>query len=219
MITVACVLRSGGDYAWPYVRDLGMAISRNLSVPHQVICLTDRFTVPIHELDARFVRPLAVEHAWPGWWAKLEIFALEPPVLYFDLDTVIVGNIDPLANWVSDSCEGLMMLRGFYRGDRCSGIMGWRQDMRWLYDHFKNHYANRAEFMPGDRMRIGASRFRGDQNWLAMMAVKEHIPVTLAQDIFPGIYSYKVDVRDNGIPDDARIICFHGKPRPHEVTL
>ncbi|NIV94692.1 hypothetical protein GWN42_18365, partial [candidate division KSB1 bacterium] len=40
------------------------------------------------------------EHEWQGWWAKMELFRPDLPVdgriLYFDLDMIIVDNIEPL---------------------------------------------------------------------------------------------------------------------------
>jgi hypothetical protein len=31
-----------------------------------------------------------------------------------------------------------------------------------------------------------------------------------------GIYSYKVDC-ENGLPEDAKVVCFHGKPYIQDV--
>jgi hypothetical protein len=36
------------------------------------------------------------------------------------------------------------------------------------------------------------------------------------QDVAGGIYSYKAHC-SRGVPADARVICFHGKPRPWDV--
>lgn len=219
MITIACVLRSGGCYDWEYVRRLIDGLRKRVGRPYRIACLTDMIGREDYTGDSSLV-PL--DYNWPGWWSKIELFKLPPPVLYFDLDTAIVGDITPLARYVENQCEGLMMLRGFYKKDRCSGIMGWRQDMRVFYDRFVRHYATRAKFDKtpyGYALRADRNRYRGDQEWVAMATQKEGMPVTFVQDVFPGVYSYKVDVAKRGMPDDARIICFHGKPRPHEVSL
>lgn len=92
---VACV-RTGDKYDTVYVERLRSMVDRYLPVDHEFVCLTDRpdelptiKTVDISHLD------------WPGWWGKLALF--EPQwragedVLYFDLDTVIVGSLFPLA--------------------------------------------------------------------------------------------------------------------------
>jgi len=39
------------------------------------------------------------------------------------------------------------------------------------------------------------------------------------QDIVPGqLVSFKAQCSD-GVPDDARVVFFHGLPRPHETAL
>ena len=94
--------------------------------------------------------------------------------------------------------------------------------MRWILDSFVKDYASKATWKErpnGAWLMARRKRFRGDQEWLRDLMLKhKQIQVVLAQDVFPGIYSYKVDVRDGkSLPDDARIVCFHGRPRPHEV--
>lgn len=217
MIKIVCVLKSGGDYDIEYVRRLVDGIKANITVPYYMYCLTD---LPHDERWDGLCEPHSLDHDLPGWWSKMEMFRLTAPVLYFDLDTVIVGNIDPLCKWVSNECEGLMMLRGFYRQDRCSGIMGWRHDMKALHSRFFERFAPNAEYIKrplGVAMRARGRQYRGDQEWLSPQTQQLNIPTPFVQDIFPSVYSYKVHVQDKGLPDDAAVICFHGKPRPHEV--
>ena len=219
MITIACVLKSGGDYDLNYVKALADGVRSHTDVPYRMICLTDHMD-SAEWLD--ICSPVGLVCNWPGWWSKIELFKIKPPVLYFDLDTVIVGDITPLASWVSNECEGLLMLKGFYKQDRCSGIMGWRQDMSIIFERFRNHYASKAEFVSrpnGLTMRLNGNRYRGDQEWVSMVTQKEQTPVTFVQDVFHGVYSYKVNIANKKTPDDASVICFHGRPRPHEVEL
>ena len=60
-----------------------------------------------------------------GWWAKLELFKAFPKgerVLYFDLDTVITGNIDDIASYSGD----FIALTDFYHPRNIgSGVMAW----------------------------------------------------------------------------------------------
>lgn len=49
-----------------------------------------------------------------------------------------------------------------------------------------------------------------------MLALQQH-PHEFLDDLFPGqIVSYKAQVRPNGL-GDARIVYFHGEPKPHEL--
>ena len=96
MITVACV-RTGTKYSVGYVLKLASMVARHLSRPHRFICLTDRpgdftgiETIDVSDLGLR------------GWWAKLALFALASRsterILYLDLDMVVCGSLNPLAD-------------------------------------------------------------------------------------------------------------------------
>lgn len=214
MITVACVLKSGGDYDTAYVSRLQAGIATNLSMPHRFVCLSD-IDVPCERI------PLV--HGWPSWWAKMELFKLQGAVLYFDLDTIITGEIDQLATWITKPWNYLLMLKDFYRHNRSSGILGWNGDVSAVFDEFRESYASKATFkqMPkATYMIVNGRQFRGDQEWLREYLKNENsqLSAIMAQDIMFGIYSYKVNIRPTGkAPDDAKIICFHGRPRPAEL--
>jgi len=223
MITIATVFKKGGGYDVSYIMKLAAGIEANLKTPHIFMCLSDELekNIGISELPNHYIVPL--RHSWPGWWAKMGLFSLQGPALYFDLDTVITGAIDDLARWIVNNPGPLVMLRGFYRGDQCSGIMGWNGNLTWIFDQFRINFGNQAAFhkeRQGVSMTVGNKRFRGDQDWLKELSRQrsDQIKVVMAQDIFPGIYSYKVDILPKGkLPADAKIICFHGLPRPAEI--
>jgi hypothetical protein len=67
--------------------------------------------------------------------------------------------------------------------------------------------------------RCGRPQFQtgGDQEFIESMQPE----ADRWQDLFPNqIVSYKVDCRANGYaPEDARIVAFHGNPRPHEIDF
>lgn len=185
MITVACVLRSGGDYDAEYVERLRHGVDSHLS-GHAFVCLSD---LPCESI------PLTSD--WPGWWAKMELFKLPGPVLYFDLDTVIVGD---LADVALQALTGVTMLADFYRPERAqSGVMSWGGDLSWVYRKFA---ASPAEFM---------AQYRGDGELLA-----DWLPAAARwQDVLPGrIVSRKLPQTRN--PMEA-VVCFHGRPRPRDV--
>lgn len=205
MITVACVLKAGGDFGPAYVERLELGVDRHLALPHRFVCLTDLPAETFRDDSEGQVIPLTEN--WPGWWSKMELFKLPGPVLFFDLDTVITGPIDALAEWICRSDGALVMLSDFYRPkQRSSGILGWRGNTTKL---FKCFWTGAELFM---------GKFRGDQEYLrAHLSEHPEIRIAVAQDIFPGIKSFKVDVRGRQLPADAKVICFHGRPRPHEV--
>lgn len=194
MLTVACVLKSGGIYDATWVARLRDGVARHLPIDHRFVCLSD-VDVPCERIP--------LEHDWPGWWSKIEVFRVEGPVLYLDLDSAIVGDLTDVARVAATNLT--TVLQDFYRlgFGIGSGIMGWNDlDLvSGLYDAFAA--------APDDwQRRIGG---RGDQGFLEDAGFADHY--NRWQFDLPGhIVSYKVHCR-NGIPPDARVVCLHGRPK------
>jgi hypothetical protein len=201
MTTVAAVevgnyLGRGREYLAKLFRDVRL----HTQAPLRCVCLTD---------DPRdlppSVEPLLPEPGLTGWWHKLALFRpglfrAGERILYFDLDAVIVGDLTDFAAWRGE----FAILRDFYHPEHmCSAVMAWQAG---ALDHIWTRWdrGGRPQF---DR--------RGDQRWIETMQPE----ADWWQDLLPGqAVSYKVDCRPLGaIPDGARIVCFHGRPRPHEV--
>jgi hypothetical protein len=94
-LIVACV-RTGLKYPFTYVERLRNMVARHMSLPYVLVCLTDQG----ERCDgALFIDVKAMR--LPGWWAKFALF--EPSwressqIIYIDLDTVIIGDLAPLA--------------------------------------------------------------------------------------------------------------------------
>lgn len=190
-LTVACVLRSGGDYGVDYVEKLRDGVARHLSLEHHFVCLSD-VEVPCDRVP--------MLRAWSGWWSKLELFEwFTGPTLYFDLDTVIVGSIDDIADYPHE----FSMLSDFGRPSSCaSGVMAWCGDYSHIALEFTEERA--ADYLEPTRW--------GDQAWISETVGVE--PDRL-QELFPRqIVSRKFGAR---WPDE-RVVCFHGVPRPRDVN-
>ena len=114
MITVATV-RAGNKYSADYVMKLKRAVERHLTVPHKFVCLTD-------DPDSVDCNTLPIPLNLPGWWGKLALFSdlISERILFFDLDTILVGNIDEFASYQGD----LAIIRPFYRDSGfASGVL------------------------------------------------------------------------------------------------
>lgn len=205
-ITIATVLRTGGDvYDSRYVNALARSIKDNLTIDHELVCLTDNSTGFSSDID----RVVPFKYNFPKWWGKIELF--DPSVFntdqvfYMDLDTVVVGNIDHIASYDGDFCG----LRDFYALHSLgSGIMGWNKNkVGHIYDRF----------LPKSREVINNYQ-GGDQVW-----IDENKPsIEYLQDIYHNeIVSFKRHCMVNNhisVPEKARIVCFHGNPRPHTIN-
>lgn len=195
MVTIACVLKSGGDYTVGYVDALWKAVVKNSAYPINLVCLSN---IKGEHQD------IALKDNLPGWWSKIELFKLKGPVVYLDLDTVIVGSIDPLIELACLCGEDeFFMLRALNpKRKRASGVMIWNGDWSWIHSEFKDKYIE---------------RIRWDQKYIELKLARREIKAKSIQDYITGIYSYKLHCKPKP-PEDARIILFHGRPRPHEVN-
>lgn len=194
---IVTVLKTGGEYLPEHVERLRVQCAQHApDVPFA--CLTDSRGVP----DG-----VPLVHDWPGWWSKMEALTLSGPVLYLDLDSTICGDLAPLLDAATQ--HGFIALRNPYDSPSKfgSGLMGWRGSLRHVYDRFADD--------PAIHMRRCTTPHRhGDQGFIA----ETETPTAFWQDLFPGqIVSWKVECQD-GVPPDARIVYFHGYPRPWEVA-
>ena len=201
MLNIVCV--QAGNYCErgaQYVNVLYDQVCRNLPEGHtgRFVCFTDDPS----GLDQRInVRTLPA--GLNGWWAKLYLFspaafAAGEEILYFDLDTLIVGPLDAIASYRGD----LAMLRDFYQPSRqASGVMAWKAG---------KHAEIWENWCAAGQPRVEG----GDQAWIESIVPD----IAILQDEFPGlIVSYKVHCRPLP-PRGASIVCFHGLPRPHNAA-
>lgn len=205
---VALVLRSGGEYKPEHVAALAPQIRRHLP-DVELFCLSDT--------DIECDR-ISLRHDWPGWWAKMELYApwIAGDLLYIDLDTVITGDLSDIAG-----IKRLTVLSDFYRPERMgSGIMYLPEEERaaiweaWIADPDKHMEECTTPEKWGDQGFLQTHWLDRADRW---------------QDVLPGqVVSYKVHVREpqshretgNGrVPDNARVVAFHGKPRPWETDF
>jgi hypothetical protein len=200
-LTVACVLRSGGLYTPAWVDRLQRGVARHLTAPHRFVCLSD---VPVS------CERIPLANRWPGWWAKLELFTpghFDGPVLYFDLDTIVVGSLDAIAAHP----HRFTMAHEFYQPTKvCSTAMAWdgREDFGILsaFDlDLIRFYVKMAHI--------------GDQAFIEDHLRARCVPIETFRDLFGehSIASYKVHKCERGPPADASVVAFHGKPKPHQI--
>jgi hypothetical protein len=203
-VTVACVLRSGSIYDASWVARLQRGVARHLTVPHRFVCLSD---VPV---ECERI-PLLTE--WPGWWSKLELFRpklFSGTVLYFDLDTLIVGNLDAIARHP----HRITMAHEYYRpAQLCSTAMAWNGGEDFgLFEAFRSDPAGAMK-----RHRSFASI--GDQGFIEDQLKARGIKADTFRDLFgeTSIASYKVHKCKLAPARGAVAVAFHGRPKPHEI--
>lgn len=191
-VTVACVLRSGGDFDPKWVRALKRGVEMYLEGDYRFVCLSDA------HFDGCTTYLLA--HDWPGWWSKIELWRpdlFEGPVLYMDLDTLPVGDLSDLASYRGD----LAVLSDLFQPAKlASGVMAWTPGPHTerIYEAFREDPEGIMQTHP-HRMDIWLRKVMGQPDRL--------------QDLYPDqIVSLKREGKD-GPPEGCRLVCGHGKPR------
>lgn len=221
MVNVVCV-NWGTKYGPDYTHRLYNMVRRNTNRDFDFYVLTD-------QVD-RYPNYKAVELNTDevGWWNKLQMF--KPGVLpdgeylYFDLDVIIVDNIDSLFEYNSFAA-----IRDFIRPN--DGLLpGNEYNSSCL--RFNNvesagiytHYINNRKLWHGYQKQI---HFFGDQNVISHYLNSYpyfHNP-------FPDewLWSYKKGAKRGAhagdrsqmfgrwIPDNGKVCVFHGNPNPEEV--
>lgn len=195
MRDVICVLRSGGEYRADHVVRLRDQLAQFGITTLR--CLSD--------VEVPGVERIPMKYSWPGWWSKMELFRPDLPevgMLYMDLDTSIIGDVSTLF------VDRLAIMRDVYR---------------------PNGLQSSLMFIPvADRHRIWSIWERKPNYWMRLFArggdqafLERHWFDTAArwQDLLPGeVVSYKANnLASCGAPEGAKVVIFHGKPRPWDV--
>lgn len=189
MITIASVW-TGDKYGAEYQAIQRDMILRNLAPEYKprFVCITDRPDELPEGVEA--VEP---EPGLPGWWQKVALF--KPGKLpvgriaYFDLDLALIGGLEDLFE-----CAGIN--KNWFMPGYDSSVMVWDAG---------DHADVWERFTPNVMERL-----RGDQDWLSELG---------GWETFPGEWcvSYKAHARI-GPPHGAKVVSFHGLPKPHEIS-
>lgn len=152
------------------------------------------------------VTTLLLRHNWPGWWSKLELFREDfGPVLYVDLDVVVVRDVTELLNHPHQFTAWCPPGRGH---SVQSSVMAWSGARPDLFEAFRSdpqHWMDTCV----------TPDCWGDQGF-----INQHLAGEWQEfgELFPGaIGSYHLDFLQGPPLPETRIVVFHGAPRPWQV--
>jgi len=214
-LNVVCVYKTGRVYTEEYVRKLYEGVSANLSLDHEFICLTDSPS------SVGFCETIPLKHKWPGWWSKIELFRPDLPFqacLYFDLDTIILGNIDELVRLAFEF--PFITLRGFNQ----HYAFKHRRELNLATGVMAGNFPSCAKIYhtfcqkPDEHMKAKRERWRhGDQGFVASIV---GLDGPRLQDYLPDDYivGKKRTGKGTRIPKKARVLAWSGNPRLHTIT-
>lgn len=223
-IHCACVIHGDG-YTWDYVDRLYSMITRHITRP----VILHVYTEDSRPVPAPYIKHSLIDWGISGprksWWYKLQLFNSNyhaGPLMYFDLDIVIVKNID----WIWKlNLQHFWTVRDFkylwrtnYNGSN-SSVMWWDTTK---YNHIWDH-AKKQKLTDFFR------KYHGDQDYIT-----EAISISDRRFLNPNwVKSWRWQCLDGGfnfsrriylspgsgtyIDRDTSILIFHGSPKPHEV--
>ncbi len=197
------------DYSAEAVNRKVVELQRYLSIPHDVVCITD---------DGRGLSSaIRVVPLWPegrelgGCWCRLKAFAPEmreligPRFVWIDLDSIVVGPLDPLFEraepavfYRSDSVVGTP-----YNGSMVMMDAGARAEVWTSFDPARSPALARAAGYKGT-----------DQSWIAHVLGGAE-PVWTRVD---GVLHFTLDCALD-LPLDSRIVFFPGVYKPHMALV
>lgn len=197
---IITVLKTGGIYKPEHVATLYEQCK--IHAPGvEFVCISNDNTVPGY---------IEMKHDWPSWWCKMELYRIPGPCFYMDLDTIVIRDITHILQQVEK--HEFISLRDFYPGMNrtvASGILAWRGDVSYLYNKFLEN--------PEQHIKENSTnRWWGDQGFLERNVSSP----SFWQDLVPNsIVSWKVHCKGGRAPQTAKIVAFHGKPKPWEVQV
>lgn len=221
MINVICV-KHGNKYHSDYVNKLYNMVMRHLTIPHNFIC----FTEDSSGIDKNISIKELPDYPITGWWWKTYIFKSDhfsknDINLFFDLDMVIIDNIDHFINYLPTDFVGLRDLRRVFTPEiqkLGSAVLKWPAgEYSDIWERFVSDYS-------------ALNYHRGDQDWIW------HLHSSSIK-FFPDdwIRSYKWEIRSrselNGfgpnttfksisnpyVSPNTSVLAFHGFPSLSDV--
>ena len=223
-IHILTVLKSSPSnlFGYDYVTRIYNALRDNTRYDFRFCCFTDMYDdIP------DFVYPIPLRYDLPRWWSKIEIFRtgiFEPgsPLLYFDLDEVVLDCVDELFELIISLKFPFMMQRGFnrralLRGNiPASGIIGWKAGCNQANLIFTEFMKNSQEIM---KRKYSIPGQNGDQGFIGDLLGWDTIPKL--QDYLPSNYitgKRFLDKKATHFPN-VRIASWSGKPRLRDSDI
>lgn len=212
ILNCACLIH-GNYYDIEYVDKLYNSIKKNVSLEVKLHVYTE---------ENRSIKKEYIKHGlenYPGvggikngWWYKIQLFnsnLYSDDILYFDLDILIIKNID----WIWKlyefnknkfvACKDFRYLFGYNNHINSSIMMFNVKKYKHIYDNFDLKNIN---IFPGDQDYINA--FVKDKViYLDETRIKSHT--------YEVLNKFKKNKKEEFKIENTDIIIFHGKDKPH----
>lgn len=223
-VDCACVI-VGDAYHWGYVDRLYSMLSRNLSRPVRLHVYTESTrAVPDPYVKHSLIPWKFADLPRRRWWYKMQLFNSGQhagPLLYMDLDVVIIKNIDWIVESSTEYFWGIRDFKYLWRPTSYSlnsSVMWW--DTR-SFDSVWQQFVQQPQ--------LTVDQHRGDQDFINTAIAPKKLRL-FDQD---KVQSWRWQVHDGGlafpskkplspgsgacVSDTASVLVFHGDPKPETV--
>ncbi len=215
-VNIIC-MKWGEKYGSEYVNKLHGMIERNISFPFVLTCFTDNNAGINPKISTCSLPKLSLPDNTPErGWNKLstlqkDLGGLKGEVLFLDLDVVIVSNIDELFSYPAEfaiikdtklkrSVTGNSSVFRFKIGEHTDILKKFQED----FDTVKKQHRNEQAFLSAEIHKKNQLDY-WPQEWCP--SFKYHCMKQWPFNYF----------QDPEIPEEAKIVIFHGHPEPHEA--
>lgn len=211
MLTVCCFYwPKSCNYSEDNVVKLQSMVSRNLHTQHQFVCFSSENIegVQTYPLDSKLIR-------YGGRFVKLQAFdpkvqeELQASSIWlFDLDVVILGNLDGLIpnsdiKIIKEFGSTKRFSKSLYNSSMVYAVSG---KYNGIYTEFNGKKAKQIKHSK----KVGT-----DQLWISEYA-GNGLDTWSKED---GVLSFKYDLNKGGLRGGEKVVAFHGRPKPWEPSV
>lgn len=223
-IDCACVIHGDG-YNWQYVERLYNMLNRYITPGIRLHVYTEADRIVPSPMIKHELKDWGISGPKQSWWYKMQLFNTEHhagPLLYFDLDVVIIKNIDWIWKLSSEQLWGVRDFKYLWRPTNYglnSSIMWWdTRKFNYVWEEFsKNNITQSIVGYHGDQDYITQAIQPVDRRFFDINRIK-----SWRWECLDGGYNfqkkrYNSPGTGTTVSDLTNVLVFHGNPKPSDV--
>lgn len=224
-IDCACVIH-GTAYDWSYVERLYNMLNRHITQGIRLHVYTEADRPVPEPMIKHVLTNWGLTGPKRAWWYKMQLFNPEHfkgPLLYFDLDTVIVDSLDWLVKLPTNN---FWTVRDFKRLWRPTFYGINSSVMYWNTAQFESVWKQFCQ----ENFNAVIAGYHGDQDYITAVIPATHLKFLPIEQVkswrwecLDGGYDFKrrrfLSPNTGTNPSQtASILIFHGNPKPNKIT-
>lgn len=216
-------MKWGNKYSADYVNRLYSMVNRHLTLPFQMVCLTDDHTGIDKHIQCYPIPNLNLPDNIPerGWKKlttfKADLYGLKGVALFLDIDIVITDNIDCFFNHKAMHNDSVMIIRDYKKPWRMVGnssvyrfeIGAYPDLLPYFETNFakiRQNFRHEQAFL-SDYLRTHYHLEYWDKDWC--VSFKYHCVQSFPKSFFV----------PPKLPQSAKMVIFHGEVNPPDALI